>query len=136
MFFANPKRPTDNLYSIDAPGMPPWYSGPGGLTIMPDKNNAALDYVITDYVLRQHFQEFVRIRTDGRPFNPGNPQAPFEEGSRSSVFFHWHAMMHVHTKQVNGNWVTERFDDPIAIAAGKTENEIAEGLINLDAIGG
>lgn len=125
--------PTDNLYSIDGPGLPRWYSTAAGVKTFDP--NPANEYIVADFVARQNFFDFVRIKTGSQTWTAG-PSAGVQ-GSRSSVFFTWHSLTHLRTTPPAGGvgWTTNRFNDPVT-PAGKTENEIAPGLIDVTVIGG
>jgi hypothetical protein len=121
-------KATDNLYAIDHPGPNPWYSTAGGVKIW--NANPANEYILTDFVGRYNLFDFVRIKTGTSVWTLG----PGLQGSRASVYYFWHNMIHI--RPAGGPpWTTTRFNDP-ATPPGKTENEIAPGLINVDLIGG
>ena len=126
LVWGNGRKTTDNLYSIDAPGLKAWYSTAAGLTVFTDKE--ATDFILSDFVARDNLFDFVRIKTGTRDWAMG----PGIQGSRTSVFYSWHSMTHI---QPAGPAATKRFTDP-ATPPGKTENEIEPGLIDVDLIGG
>jgi hypothetical protein len=134
LVWGNGSTATDNLYSFDSPGFRPWYSTPAGMTPAGVKvwyPNAANEWVMYDFVSRDNFFDFVRIKTGTQAWASGAGV----QGSRASVYYYWHSMMHLRPAAGGPPYTTTRFNDP-ATPPGKTENEIAPGLINVDLIGG
>lgn len=124
MRYQNGRASTDFVFSIDAPGLKPWYSytkmGPDDPK--PSGVYSQLgDIPIGDYTHRMNMLDFVRIRFDG-PFVESNPPAHRGVlGSRSSVFYQWHSLTRLEAAKPAGqSWTLERQD-----GAQVVENRIA-----------